>query len=181
MRPTPPSIPHTISRYAYAELRAFCRQYGEKKSRAAALAGVSSPILTGMPHGSDISDPVTRAAERREKAACRLCHDRARSGTCRRRRLLSRTDSQLLPRHRVSLHGSRYTTHRKPQRLFPGTAGILLAVASVQKRRNLILFFDGFVLKWHREKRNRPVGRSAKAPRSFLYKKSREVVNMDGR
>ena len=31
MRPTPPSIPHTISRYAYAELRAFCRQYGEKK------------------------------------------------------------------------------------------------------------------------------------------------------
>nr|DAI37277.1 MAG TPA: hypothetical protein [Caudoviricetes sp.] len=45
----------------------------------------------------------------------------------------------------------------------------------------MILFFDGFVLKWHREKRNRPVGRSAKAPRSFLYKKSREVVNMDGR
>lgn len=67
MRPTPPSIPHAISRYAYAELRAFCRQYGEKKSRAAALAGVSSPILTGMPHGSDISDPVTRAAERRER------------------------------------------------------------------------------------------------------------------
>ena len=67
MRPTPPSIPHSISRYAYAELRAFCRQYGEKKSRAAALAGVSSPILTGMPHGSDISDPVTRAVERRER------------------------------------------------------------------------------------------------------------------
>lgn len=67
MRPTPPSNPHTISRYAYAELRAFCRQYGEKKSRAAALAGVSSPILTGMPHGSDISDPVTRAVERRER------------------------------------------------------------------------------------------------------------------
>ena len=45
MRPTPPSNPHTISRYAYAELRAFCRQYGEKKSRAAALAGVSSPSV----------------------------------------------------------------------------------------------------------------------------------------
>lgn len=38
-----------------------------EKSRAAALAGVSSPILTGMPHGSDISDPVTRAVERRER------------------------------------------------------------------------------------------------------------------
>ena len=24
MRPTPPSIPHSISRHAYAELRAFC-------------------------------------------------------------------------------------------------------------------------------------------------------------
>ena len=67
MRPTPPSIPHSISRYAYAELRAFCRQYGEKKSKAAALADVSSPALTGMPHASGISDPVTRAVERRER------------------------------------------------------------------------------------------------------------------
>lgn len=67
MRPNPPSIPHSISRYAYAELRAFCRQYGEKKSRAAALAGVSSPALTGMPHATGISDPVSRAVERRER------------------------------------------------------------------------------------------------------------------
>lgn len=67
MRPVPPSVPHSISRYAYAELRAFCRQYGEKKSKAAALAGVSSPALTGMPHAPGVSDPVTRAMERREK------------------------------------------------------------------------------------------------------------------
>lgn len=67
MRPVPPSVPHSISRYAYAELRAFCRQYGEKKSKAAALAGVSSPALTGMPHAPGVSDPVTRAVERREK------------------------------------------------------------------------------------------------------------------
>lgn len=67
MRPNPPSIPHTISRNAYAELRAFCRQYGEKKSKAAALADVSSPALTGMPHAPAVSDPVTRAVERREK------------------------------------------------------------------------------------------------------------------
>lgn len=66
-RPVPPSVPHSISRYAYAELRAFCRQYGEKKSKAAALAGVSSPALTGMPHAPGVSDPVTRAVERREK------------------------------------------------------------------------------------------------------------------
>lgn len=67
MRPVPPSVPHSISRYAYAELRAFCRQYGEKKSKAAALADVSSPALTGMPHAPAVSDPVTRAVERREK------------------------------------------------------------------------------------------------------------------
>lgn len=67
MRPVPPSVPHSISRYAYAELRAFCRQYGEKKSKAAALAGVSSPALTGMPHATGISDPVSRAVERRER------------------------------------------------------------------------------------------------------------------
>lgn len=67
MRPVPPSVPHSISRYAYAELRAFCRQYGEKKSKAAALADVSSPALTGIPHAPAVSDPVTRAVERREK------------------------------------------------------------------------------------------------------------------
>lgn len=67
MRPTPPSIPHTISRYAYAELRAFCRQYGEKKEKAAALAGISSPVLNGMPHAGVVSDPVARAVERRER------------------------------------------------------------------------------------------------------------------
>lgn len=67
MRPTPPSITHSISRYAYAELRAFCRQYSEKKSKAAALADVSSPALTGMPHATGTSDPVSRAVERRER------------------------------------------------------------------------------------------------------------------
>lgn len=67
MHPAPPSIPHSISRYAYAELRAFCRQYSEKKSKAAALADVSSPALTGMPHATGISDPVSRAVERRER------------------------------------------------------------------------------------------------------------------
>ena len=67
MRPVPLSVPHSISRYAYAELRAFCRQYGEKKSKAAALADVSSPALTGMPHAPAVSDPVSRAVERRER------------------------------------------------------------------------------------------------------------------
>lgn len=58
---------HGISRDAYAELRAFCRQYAEKKAKAAALAGVSSPALSGMPHAAGKSDPVGRAVERRER------------------------------------------------------------------------------------------------------------------
>lgn len=60
------SSSHVISRFAYAELRAFCRQYGEKRAKAAALAGISSPPMTGVAHGTAIGDPVTRAVERRE-------------------------------------------------------------------------------------------------------------------
>ncbi len=60
------SSSHVISRFAYAELRAFCRQYGEKRAKAAALAGISSPTMTGVAHGTTISDPVARAFERRE-------------------------------------------------------------------------------------------------------------------
>lgn len=56
-----------ISKNAYDELKAFCRQYGEKKTRAAALAGVSGATITGMPKGSRIGNPVARAAEQRER------------------------------------------------------------------------------------------------------------------
>lgn len=71
MRSHSSSLSSSISHYAYAELRAFCRQYEEKKARAAALADVSSPALTGMPRGGGTSDPVSRAVERRET----LLHD----------------------------------------------------------------------------------------------------------
>lgn len=55
-----------ISRFRYDELVAFCRQYPEKKAEAASLLGVGSQRLDGMPRGTDVSDPVGRAAERRE-------------------------------------------------------------------------------------------------------------------
>lgn len=60
-----------ISKYRFDELLAFCRQYPEKKAEAETLLGVSSPSLSGMPHGSGTGDPVARAAEKRE----RLLHD----------------------------------------------------------------------------------------------------------
>ena len=60
-----------ISKYRFDELLAYCRQYPEKKAEAETLLGVSSPSLSGMPHGSGTGDPVARAAEKRE----RLLHD----------------------------------------------------------------------------------------------------------
>ena len=56
-----------VSPERYAELKAFCRQYPEKKRKADSLLGAKSPILTGMPRGSGGTDPVHRAAEKRER------------------------------------------------------------------------------------------------------------------
>lgn len=66
-----------ISRWAYEELRAFCRQYPEKKATAAALLGVQAGsrieehqqngktygVVT--PRSNRISDPVADAAAKR--------------------------------------------------------------------------------------------------------------------
>lgn len=54
-----------ISRERYNELRAFCRQYPEWKSEASSLLGVGAQQYSDMPHGTDVSDPVARAAMKR--------------------------------------------------------------------------------------------------------------------
>ncbi len=58
-----------ISFDAYKELYHFCQQYGEKKREAADLLNPSAQSGgDGMPHGqSGVSDPVSRAAIRREQ------------------------------------------------------------------------------------------------------------------
>ncbi len=56
-----------LGKYRYAELRNFCRQYADKKAEAELLLSVKSPTLSAMPHGSEVGDPVVRAAERRAK------------------------------------------------------------------------------------------------------------------
>ena len=55
-----------ISRYAYQELKAFCRQYPEKKAMAEAciMPGASERIGSG---GGLPGDPVSRAAAARER------------------------------------------------------------------------------------------------------------------
>ncbi len=56
-----------ISDAAYKELRSFCLQYDEKLARLNDAYSLKSPNLSGMPHGSGISDPTERAAELAEK------------------------------------------------------------------------------------------------------------------
>jgi len=64
-------IPH-YARYGleaarYRELRNFCLQYPTWKADAESLLGVSGQKYDAMPHGSGVSDPVARAAEKRER------------------------------------------------------------------------------------------------------------------
>ena len=56
-----------ISKAAYDELHSFCLQYDEKLARLNDVYSLKSPNLSGMPHGSGISDPTARAAELCEK------------------------------------------------------------------------------------------------------------------
>ena len=52
-----------ISKAAYGELYNFCLQYDEKLARLNDAYSLKSPNLSGMPHGSGISDPTAKAAE----------------------------------------------------------------------------------------------------------------------
>lgn len=60
---------YDIGEWRYKELKAFCRQYPEKKARAASLLGVRGMGLgDGMPHGKGTtSDPVSAAVSKREE------------------------------------------------------------------------------------------------------------------
>ena len=56
-----------ISQDRYRELLHFCRQYPEWKTEANSLLGIRALKMDGQPHGNGKSDPVSMAAERREK------------------------------------------------------------------------------------------------------------------
>ncbi len=49
-----------ISKFRYRELRAFCRQYPEKKSKI--NYGLSAMVVDGQPHGNGTSDPTQQQA-----------------------------------------------------------------------------------------------------------------------
>lgn len=49
-----------ISPYRYRELKAFCRQYREKKDRI--QYGLSAVIQDGQPHGKSVGNPTERQA-----------------------------------------------------------------------------------------------------------------------
>lgn len=70
-----------ISKWAYEELRALCRQYPEKKAEAAALAGTSAVRYGDAPRGSGVGDPTAKAALKRIRLLkdCQLIEQVARS------------------------------------------------------------------------------------------------------
>ena len=60
---------YQIPRESYLELKWFCRQYPRKKREVAMIGdGITSPQITGMPHGTGVSDPTFRVVMLREAA-----------------------------------------------------------------------------------------------------------------
>ena len=53
-----------ISKERYQELKAFCRQYREKKAKIADAQALPSSAPTGLPHGTGVSDRTGRQASR---------------------------------------------------------------------------------------------------------------------
>lgn len=72
MRYTPVADQIGISKARYLELKNFCRQYDDWKHEADSLLGISAIRMDGMPHGNVKSDPVARAAERRERLIAKM-------------------------------------------------------------------------------------------------------------
>lgn len=54
---------YDISKNKYRELKYFCLQYKEKKDRIRSMCYISAVQVTGMPHGSGISNPTAQQGE----------------------------------------------------------------------------------------------------------------------
>jgi len=61
-----------IDKERYLELLNFCRQYPRWKIEANSLLGIRAVKADGLPHGSGISDPVARAAAKRERLLSKI-------------------------------------------------------------------------------------------------------------
>ena len=72
MKYTPVAEQIGISKARYLELLHFCRQYDDWKKEANSLLGISAIRMDGQPHGTGKSDPVARAAERRERLLAKM-------------------------------------------------------------------------------------------------------------
>lgn len=54
-----------ISKWEYLELKAFCRQYDDKRRKAADILSLHSQDLSGVPHSTISGNPTEMAAIRR--------------------------------------------------------------------------------------------------------------------
>ena len=109
-----------LSRWRYLELRAFCRQYDEKKRQAARLLGVSSPRSDGLPGGSGSGDPVWSAVRRRERLVedCRVIEQAAFAADPVGHRALLKNVTQGIRYEETGYYGCRSDFFRARRRFF---------------------------------------------------------------
>lgn len=109
-----------LSRWRYLELRAFCRQYDEKKRQAARLLGVSSPRSDGLPGNSGSGDPVWGAVRRRERLVedCRVIEQAAIAADPVGHRAILKNVTQGIRYEETGYYGCRSDFFRARRRFF---------------------------------------------------------------
>lgn len=61
-----------LDKERYKELLSFCRQYPRWVAEARNALSLTAVNMDGMPHGTDISNPVAAAAEARDRVLWRI-------------------------------------------------------------------------------------------------------------
>jgi len=109
-----------ISRWRYRELKAFCRQYDEKRAQAARLLGAVQRSMDGMPRIAGSGDPVPEAAARREKLLgdCRLIEQTAKEADPGGSEAIIRNAARGIRYEEAGYYGERTTFFRARERFF---------------------------------------------------------------
>lgn len=111
---------YEISRWEYKELLAFCRQYEAKKTKAADLLYKTTGNLTGMPRGSNRSDPVCASAVQRDRLLkdCEMIEQAAIEADADEHQALIKNVTQGAPYESCGFRGARATFFRRRRKFF---------------------------------------------------------------
>ena len=109
-----------ISRWEYKELLAFCRQYDEKRARAADLLYRTTGNLSCMPRGSNTSDPVCVSVARRERLLhdCEMIEQAAIAADPENYKAIIRNVTKGAPYEACKFYGARATFFRTRRKFF---------------------------------------------------------------